>query len=259
MKAVILCGGAGTRLREFTEVQPKPMVEIGGRPILWHIMKAYAFHGVSEFVLCLGYKGHQIKQYFLDYRALNSDVTINLGNPDAVEIHSVQNAETDWRVTLADTGERTMTGSRIKRAAAYFGDSTFAVTYGDGLSDVDLTAAFEFHRNHGRLATLTGVHPSSRFGELVCDGNRVVEFREKPRSRNDLVNGGFFFFEPEFLTYIDDDRDCTLEHDPLQRCAADGELMVYEHFGFWQCMDTLRDWQVLHGLWESGAAPWKIW
>jgi len=259
MKAIILCGGLGTRLREFTEVQPKPMVEIGGRPLLWHIMKAYATHGVTEFVLCLGYKGQQIKQYFLDYRALNSDVTVSLGNPEATEFHSPHNAEDNWRVTLADTGERTMTGSRIKRVSSYLGDSTFAVTYGDGLSNMDLGAALEFHRSHGRLATLTGVHPYSRFGELVCHDNKVLEFTEKPRSGNTLVNGGFFFFEPEFLRYIDNDQNCVLEQEPLQQCASDGELFVYEHLGFWQCMDTLRDWQVLQSLWESGAAPWKIW
>jgi glucose-1-phosphate cytidylyltransferase len=259
MKTVILCGGLGTRLREFTEVQPKPMVEIGGRPILWHIMKHYAAHGMKDFVLCLGYKGHQIKQYFLSYRALNSDVTVSLGDPSNARIHHRHDDEDDWTVTLADTGELTMTGSRLKLVEPYLDNSTFAVTYGDGLSDVDLTAALAFHRSHGRLATLTGVHPSSRFGELVRDGDRVVDFTEKPQSGNALINGGFFFFEPGFLRYIEDDAECVLERGPLQRCAADGELFVHEHPGFWQCMDTLRDWQVLQRLWDAGDAQWKSW
>jgi glucose-1-phosphate cytidylyltransferase len=259
MKTVILCGGLGTRLREFTEVQPKPMVEIGGRPILWYIMKAYATHGMKDFVLCLGYKGHQIKQYFLNYRALNSDVTVRLGDLGNPQIHGCHDGEDDWTVTLADTGELTMTGSRLKRVTSYLGDSTIALTYGDGLSNVDLTAALEFHRSHGHLATLTGVHPSSRYGELVREGHKIVKFAEKPQSGNALINGGFFFFEPEFLRYIEGDDDCVLEREPLQRCAADGELCVYEHLGFWQCMDTLRDWQVLQRLWESGSAPWMIW
>jgi glucose-1-phosphate cytidylyltransferase len=260
MKIVILCGGQGTRLRELTEVQPKPMVEIGERPILWHIMMHYAHHGMNDFVLCLGYKGHQIKRYFLEYQALNSDLTVSLRAPASLEVHSSVTTVPDWRVTLADTGERTMTGSRLARVARYLGDGgTFAVTYGDGLSDVDLEAALSFHRDHGHLATLTGVHPSSRFGELVREGSRVTTFTEKPQAGNSLVNGGFFFFEPGFLRYIDDDHDCVLEREPLQRCAADGELHVYEHHGFWQCMDTLRDWQVLQRLWKTGAAPWKTW
>ena len=260
MKVVILCGGEGTRLRELTEVQPKPMVEIGGRPILWHIMMHYANHGMNDFVLCLGYKGNQIKRYFLEYRALNSDLTVSLRAPGSLEFHSPPTTLPDWRITLANTGERTMTGSRLLRAARYLeAEGTFAVTYGDGLSDCDLSAALNFHRSHGGLATLTGVHPTSRYGEVTHDRGRVVEFTEKPSQKDAVVNGGFFFFEQGFLEYIDDEDQCVLEWAPLQRCAADNRLFVYEHSGFWHCMDTLRDWQALQRLWESGRAPWKTW
>jgi glucose-1-phosphate cytidylyltransferase len=261
MKAIILCGGQGTRLREHTEVQPKPMVEIGGRPILWHIMKLYAFHGITDFVLCLGYKGNVIKEYFLNYEAMNSDFTIHLGTKDSLCLHRCNTAEDHWRVTVADTGENTMTGSRILRAAKYLSpeDQTFLVTYGDGVSNVNLRAVLDFHKEQGRLATMTGVRPPSRFGELQYEGNRVLAFSEKPQIGQGLINGGFFCFQREFLKYLSDSPDCVLEREPLESCAADGELCVFEHLGYWQCMDTYRDWMSLENQWQSGNAPWKVW
>lgn len=260
MRVLILCGGLGTRLRELTEVRPKPMVEIGGRPILWHIMKLYAHHGMRDFVLCLGYKGSMIKEYFLNYEAMNSDFTIELGRHNGIELHGSAHGECGWRVTLVETGERTMTGARIKRAASYLDDDqTFAVTYGDGVTDADLQEALAFHRSHGGLATLTGVRPPSRFGELETRADRVTAFSEKPQVAQGLINGGFFFFERGFLDYLSSDDDCILERAPLERCAADGQLFVYSHPGYWQCMDTLRDWESLQRQWESGEAPWKVW
>lgn len=261
MKAIILCGGMGTRLREHTELRPKPMVEIGGRPILWHIMKLYAFHGITDFILCLGYKGHIIKEYFLNYEAMNSDFTVSLGQPAAVRLHGTSHREDGWRVTLADTGETTMTGARLLRAAKYLDDrdQDLMVTYGDGVSDVNLRAVHDFHRQHGKLATLTGVRPVGRFGELHCDGDRVVAFREKPRDGQALINGGFFCFRREFLDYLSDDAACVLEREPLERCAVDRQLCLFEHRGFWQCMDTYRDWEQLERQWQSGEAPWHVW
>ncbi len=246
MRVMILCGGMGTRLRELTDLRPKPMVEVGGRPILWHIMKLYAHYGMTDFVLCLGYKGSTIKEYFLNYEAMNSDFTVELGRRNGVELHGATHGECGWRVTLAETGERAMTGARIKRAAAYIeGDQTFAVTYGDGVTDADLHAALACHRSHGGLATLTGVRPPSRFGEVAFSGGRVTAFSEKPQVAQGLINGGFFFFERGFLDYLTDDDDCVLERTPLERCAADRQLFVYSHPGYWQCMDTLRDWESL--------------
>ena len=259
MKVMILCGGQGTRLREYTELRPKPMVEIGGRPILWHIMKWYDRFGLKDFVLCLGYKAALIKEYFLNYETMNSDFTIQLGRPHRIDLHERTHDEPDWRVTLADTGDKAMTGARIRRAAKYLGNprETFCLTYGDGVSDVDLRAALAFHRSHGKLATVTGVRPPGRFGELRTEGSRVAGFAEKSQIGQGLINGGFFFFEPEFLDYLSDDDACLLEHEPLERCTADGQLYVYEHTGFWQCMDTARDLELLERLWESGKAPWK--
>lgn len=261
MKAIILCGGMGTRLREHTELRPKPMVEIGGRPILWHIMKLYAFHGITDFILCLGYKGHIIKEYFLNYEAMNSDFTVCLGQPSAVCLHGTSHCEDGWRVTLADTGETTMTGARLLRAAKYLDDrdQEFMVTYGDGVSDVNLRALHEFHWQHDRLATMTGVRPASRFGELECDGTRVLAFREKPQVGQGLINGGFFCFRRRFLDYLSDDPACVLERLPLEKCAADGELRLFEHLGYWQCMDTYRDWENLEKQWQRGEAPWYVW
>ncbi|MBL7043926.1 MAG: glucose-1-phosphate cytidylyltransferase [Pirellulaceae bacterium] len=261
MKAIILCGGMGTRLREYTEVRPKPMVEVGGRPMLWHIMKIYAYHGITDFVLCLGYKGHVIKDYFLNYEAMNSDFTVELGSPDGMKLYRTGHNERGWRVTLAETGESTMTGARVLRAAEYLdaGDENFMVTYGDGVSDVNLRAVLEFHRQHGKTATLTGVRPPSRFGELERDGNEVVAFSEKPPAGQGLINGGFFCFRRSFLNYLADDAACVLEREPLERCAAESELCVFEHPGYWQCMDTYRDWENLEKLWQTGEAPWHVW
>ena len=260
MKTVILCGGQGTRLREFTEVQPKPMVAVGGHPILWHIMKHYAHHGFPEFVLCLGYKGHVIKDYFLNYEAMSRDFTVRLGKDREVSLDDRREDGEDWTVTLTGTGESDMTGSRLRQAARWLDEGeTFALTYGDGVSDVDLKAALAFHRSHGKLATVTGVRPPSHFGRLVCDGQNVVAFNEKPQVGGSLVNGGFFFFEWSFLEYLDDDATCILERKPLERCAADGQLCVYPHSGFWHCMDNLRDWQTLQRMWDDGSHPWVTW
>lgn len=260
MRAMILCGGMGTRLREQTETRPKPMVEIGGTPILLHVMRMYARHGIREFVLCLGYKGSVIKEYFLDFEAMRSDFTLELGAPGApIEYHREGIDDLAFRVTLADTGERTPTGDRVLHASRYLDGGTFAVTYGDGVSDVDLGAALAFHRAHGKLATVTGVRPPSRFGEIAHDRGRVLEFNEKPQATAGLINGGFFFFEPRFLEYLRGAPDAMLEREPLERCVRDGQLMVYEHGGFWHCMDTYRDWENLEALWRSGNAPWKVW
>ena len=261
MKVMILAGGMGTRLREHTEVRPKPMVEIGGRPILWHIMKLYAHHGFNDFIICLGYKANVIKEYFLNYEAMNCDFTIGLGNQNSIEFHGNGHTECGWKITLAYTGENAMTGSRIKQASRYLGSppETFCVTYGDGVTDADLTKALAFHKAHGKLATLTGVKPPSRWGELEVKGVEVVAFGEKPQISGGIVNGGFFFFEPGFLEYVSEDPICTLEREPLERLAADGQLQVYEHSGYWQCMDTFRDWENLERQWQTGKAKWKVW
>jgi glucose-1-phosphate cytidylyltransferase len=260
MKVVLLCGGMGTRLREHTETRPKPMVEIGGRPILWHIMKTYAHYGLRDFVLCLGYKGHVIKDYFLNFQAMSSDLTVTLGAAQSVEYHNALTEAEDWKVTLADTGEQTQTGGRIAQITRYLDRSdTFAVTYGDGVANIPLADALAFHKAHGGLATVTGVRPPSRYGELLTAGDRVVAFSEKPQTGQGLINGGYFFFEPGFLEYLRPDADCVLEREPLERCAADGQLHVFEHAAFWQCMDTYRDWQRLETMWASDVAPWKVW
>jgi glucose-1-phosphate cytidylyltransferase len=259
MKVVILCGGQGTRLREETEFRPKPMVEIGGRPVLWHIMKLYAHHGLAEFVLCLGYKGHMIKEYFLNYDRFTRDLTVHLGQRSATEFHEPAR-EDGWSVTLVDTGVAAQTGARLRRVRRFVDGDAFCVTYGDGLGDVDVARLIAFHRAHGRLATVTGVRPPGRFGELAVDGDRVSTFLEKPQVSEGLINGGFFVFERAVLErYLDDSEELVLERLPLQRLAADGQLMVYRHTGFWQPMDTYREWKLLEGLWESGRAPWKLW
>ena len=258
MQVFILCGGMGTRLREETDRKPKPMVEVGGRPLLWHLMKWYATQGHTDFVLCLGYRGESIKDYFLQYEAFHSDLTVELGRPGAVTYHR-RHGETSWKVTLADTGLETMTGGRLARAARYLEGDTFMLTYGDGLSDVDLDALLRFHRSHGKAATVTGVRPQSRFGELIVEGSRVAEFSEKPLVGQGSINGGFFVFERRFLDYVSPDADCILERGPLESAARDGELMMYDHGGFWQCMDTYRDMQLLQRIWESGQVPWKTW
>ena len=255
MKVGILAGGVGSRLSEETQVKPKPMVEIGGRPILWHIMMHYAHYGFKEFVIALGYKGEVIKKYMVDYCSLNSNLTVNLGS-GAVQIHDGYRA--DWTVELVDTGMPTLTGGRIKRLAPHLGNQTFMLTWGDGVSDVNLHDLLAFHRSHGKLATLTAVRPPARFGHIELHGDKVAEFSAKPQTREGWINGAFFVLEPGVFDYIDGD-DTQWEREPLERLAKDGQLMAYCHTSFWQCMDTLRDKVFLEELWQSGNAPWKIW
>jgi glucose-1-phosphate cytidylyltransferase len=256
-RVVLLCGGLGTRMREETEYRPKPMVEVGGRPLLWHIMKLYGAHGLRDFVCCLGYKGSTIKQYFLDYRAMGSDMTVDLATGQVD--YERRDAE-DWSVTLVDTGEASMTGARVKRVEHCLGDSDiFLCNYGDGLADVDISDLIAFHRSHGGLATVTGVHPPSRFGELVQAGDRVSRFAEKPRGGDGLISGGFFVFDRAVLDRLSPDPACVLEREPLEGLARDGELFVYRHDGFWQCADTVRDVELLRSLWDRGEAPWRVW
>jgi len=258
MEVVILCGGKGTRLREETEYRPKPMVPIGDRPILWHIMRIYAHYGCHEFVLCLGYKGEMIKDYFLKYRQAVSDFTVRLG-ADSKPVYHDAHLEEDWTVTLANTGAETMTGCRVKRIQKYIRGDTFMLTYGDGVGNVDIAKLAAFHQSHGRIATLTGVRPAGRFGELVTDRNRVTEFNEKPQTAAGQINGGFFVFSRRLFEFLDDDPDLILEREPLRRLAAAGELMCYAHEGFWQPMDTFREFELLNELWRKGQAPWKVW
>jgi len=256
MKVVILCGGQGTRLREETEYKPKPMVEVGGRPILWHIMKIYAHYGFTDFILCLGYKGEVIKEYFLNYEFMNNDFTINLGSQEEFTIHRTNSRE-DWRVTLADTGEDTLTGGRVRRIRPYVDGERFMVTYGDGVADIDIGALVRHHLAGGKVATLTGVHPTSRYGTVETDGKgRVTKFIEKPRLE-DIVSAGFFVFERGVFDYIPK-TDCMLEREPFERLAAEEEFTVYRHEGYWQCMDTYRDFLHLNEIWKRGA-PWKVW
>ena len=258
MKAVILAGGLGTRMAEETEVRPKPMVEIGGRPILWHIMKTYAAHGVRDFIVCLGYKGYVIKEYFANMLLHQSDLTIDLGSND-IEIH--QKHIEPWRVTLVDTGKLSMTGGRLKRVAPYLaGESRFCMTYGDGVSDIDVTALIAFHEQHGLTATLTAVQPPGRFGALSFhdDGVRIAHFQEKPQGDHSWINGGYFVLDASVLDYIEDD-DTIWEKGPLERLAAEGQLASYKHAGFWHPMDTLRDKRLLERYWANGEAAWKVW
>jgi glucose-1-phosphate cytidylyltransferase len=255
VKAVILAGGLGSRLSEETTLRPKPMVEIGGKPILWHIMKIYAAHGIDEFVVCLGYKGYVIKEWFANYALHTSDVTFDLGTGEMDVHHSTTEP---WRVTLVDTGEETMTGGRLKRVLPYVGEETFCLTYGDGVSDVDLTALIAHHRDKGALATVTAVQPSGRFGALEVADGRVSGFLEKPRGDGAWINGGFFVLEPGVGDYIAGD-DTVWEREPLERLARDGQLVPYYHEGFWHAMDTIRERQELEALWASGDAPWCVW
>lgn len=258
MKVMILCGGQGTRLREETEFRPKPLVEVGGRPILWHIMKLYAHHGLNEFVLCLGYRGNMIKEHFLNYEAMNNDFTVSLGSKHGIEYHDVHD-EAGFRVTLANTGLESMTGARIKRAMKHIDSDTFMVTYGDGLSDVDIKALLEFHRAHGRLATVTTVSPVSRYGVLELDGSGTVSgFNEKPQI-DGWVNVGFFVFDRRVGEYLATDENCVLEQEPLGRLAREGQLMAYRHDGFFYAMDTYRELKTLNELWDRGESPWKVW
>ena len=255
MKVVILCGGQGTRLREETEFKPKPLVDVGGRPILWHIMKHYSHFGHREFVLCLGYRGSMIKEYFLDYLAMNNSFTIELRDPQRLRVHDAR--VEDWSVTLADTGIETNTGGRIKRIQRFIGDDDFLCTYGDGVSNVDLDALVRFHRDHGRVATLTGLHPASKFGVFQKqDDHLVTGFKEKPRM-DDLVSGGFFVFRRRVFDYLDENS--VLEKEPLERLSAERQLAVYEHDGFWHSMDTYKDALTLNELWAGGRPEWKVW
>jgi glucose-1-phosphate cytidylyltransferase len=258
MKIVILCGGLGTRLREETEFRPKPMIEIGGKPILWHIMKIYAHHGFKDFVLCLGYKREMIKGYFYNYEILNNDFTVELGNHRSIEIHS-DHGEKGWRITLADTGDKALKGARLKRIEKYIDDDQFMVTYGDGVADIDIKDLLKFHQSHGKLATLTGVRSLSRFGELAVKGKQVIQFTEKPQSAGGLINGGFFVFNRKIFDYLEDKDDCDLEYGALEEIALKGQLMVYKHDKFWYCMDTIRDMDYLNKLCMQGKAPWKVW
>ena len=255
MKAVILAGGLGTRISEETNLKPKPMVEIGGRPILWHVMKIYAAHGINDFIICAGYKGYVIKEYFANYFLHMSDVTFDMSG-NKMEVH--ERRSEPWRVTIVDTGEATMTGGRLRRVRNYLGNETFCFTYGDGVGDVNITDLIAFHKREGRKATLTGVQPPGRYGALEIDNGRVERFQEKPEGDGSWINGGFFVLEPEVVDLIDDDKT-TWERKPLETLAATKQLSVYKHSGFWLPMDTLRDKLNLEELWASGKAPWKLW
>lgn len=263
-KVVILCGGMGSRLREETEIKPKPMVEIGGMPILWHIMKTYAHYGFSEFILCLGYKGEVIKRYFYNYEMLSNDFTIELGSKN-IDIYR-RHSEKGWKVTLVNTGLHAMTGARVKRIEKFIDSDTFMLTYGDGVANINIEELLSFHKKHGKIGTVTGVFPLSRYGELLISEDRVVSFDEKPTNaqrptnrHKNSISGGYFVFNKEFFKYLRDDDSCVLEKESLQRLAGEGQLKVYHHRGFWQCMDTYRDHTFLQNLWEKGEALWKIW
>lgn len=259
MKVIILCGGMGTRLREETEYRPKPMIEIGGKPILWHIMKLYASYGYKDFVLALGYKGDIIRNYFLNYRFYNSDFTVHLGSKDGVEVHG-KHGEFDWRVTLVETGLTSMTGYRVKMCEKYVDGSDFMLTYGDAVANVSIEDIMKFHINHGRIGTVTGVFPPSRFGDLTVTGDTVEKFKEKPKNLqgSNPINGGFFVFKKNFFSMIPCDPSCDLERKPLEELADKQQLMVYKHYGFWQCMDTYRDYTLLNRLWQE-KPEWKVW
>lgn len=256
---VILCGGKGTRIRDAGDLRPKPMLDIGGRPILWHIMRTYAHYGFKDFVLALGYLGEQIKNFVLNYKAFTSDFTVTLGDRNAIAFHNNTEAD-DWRVTCVDTGPETMTGGRVWRVRHHIHTDYFLLTYGDGVSTVDIPQLVRFHRSHGKIATVTGVHPPGRFGDLLVEDERVVDFSEKRQTTEGFINGGFFVFQRAFIDrYLDQREELILEREPLERLAQDGQLMVYKHRGFWQCMDTFRDYQALNRLWDEGQAPWKVW
>jgi glucose-1-phosphate cytidylyltransferase len=254
---VILCGGRGTRFREQTETKPKPMIEVCGRPILWHIMSFYAGHGFREFVLCLGYQASVIKRYFLDYASIHSDFTVDLSEGGQVELHDAPMV--DWKVTCVDTGLEAMTGARLKRVQRYIHTDTFLLTYGDGLSDVPVPETVAFHREHGKIATVTGVRPQNRFGELVVEGGDVTRFSEKPAVEHSYINGGFFVFDRRVFDYVTHSDACVLEREPLERLAEDRQLAMFPHHGYWQCMDTYRDLLRLEADWNDGDPPWKSW
>jgi glucose-1-phosphate cytidylyltransferase len=258
-KVVILCGGKGTRIREETEFRPKPMVEIGHKPLLWHIMKIYDAYGFDDFVLCLGYKGEMIKEYFLNYEIMNSDFTVELGNNRKhIQIHD-SHVKDKWKVTLADTGTNSMTGARLKKIEPYIEKDYFLMTYGDGVADIDLKKLVEFHASHKKIATITGVRPPSRFGELVTQGNTVTEFSEKPQIREGYINGGFFVLNREVFNYLNEDEGCIFEREPLEKLANDDQLRVFFHNDYWHCMDTLRDLDILEKEWQTKNPSWKVW
>ena len=256
MKVVILAGGFGTRISEESHLRPKPMVEVGGMPVLWHVMKYYSSFGLNEFIICAGYKQNVIKEWFADYYINHSDVTFDFVKKEKITVHATESDP--WRVTVVDTGLNTMTGGRIKRIGRYLADEPFCMTYGDGVSNVDIAKELEFHKKHGKLATLTAVHPDSRFGVLDIQSNQIMAFREKSDADVGWINGGFMILDPKVLDYIEGDNT-VFERDPLEKLVADGQLMAFRHRGFWQCMDTLRDKERLEGLWNSKKAPWKRW
>ncbi len=258
MKVVILCGGYGTRIRDVADNIPKPMIMIGRYPIMWHIMKYYASYGHQDFVLCLGYKGQVIKDFFLNYETRTKDFTITLGRGGAIQFHT-DHDEADWRVTLVDTGLEAKTGARIARIRKYVGDEDFMLTYGDGVGDIDLERLLAFHRAHGKVLTVTGVRPPGRFGELLGRAGQVIEFNEKPQATGGRISGGFFVASPKLFDYLDDREDLVFEQEPMRRMVRDGQLMVFEHDGFWQPMDTSREYQLINALYEQGEAPWVRW
>lgn len=257
MNVVILCGGLGTRFREETERQPKPMIKIGGMPILWHIMKGYAMQGFHNFILCLGYRSESIKEYFYHYPVISSDFTIELGSKD-IQVHTNQ-LESGWKISLIDTGLNAMTGSRVKQIEKYIEGDLFMLTYGDGLIQIDFNELLMYHKSHGKIGTVTGVFPPSRYGELVISDDQVLSFQEKQDHQHGSVSGGYFVFNKEFFRYLQKDHSCSLEKEPLETLASQGQLKVFQHKGFWQCMDTYRDYMYLQSLWEKGQAPWKTW
>lgn len=257
-EVVILCGGRGSRLSEETVLKPKPMVEIGGRPMLWHIMKIYSYYGYNRFILALGYQGEYIKKYFYDYRIMASDLTLTMDPLKSPEIHG-SHEHTDWEITFVDTGLDTLKGSRIKRLEKYVKSDNFLLTYGDGVADTDIDKLYNFHLSHNSIGTVTAVRPPSRFGELIVSGDKVVKFEEKPQLSAGMINGGFFVFKKAFMDYLTPDANCDFEFGALQKLAQDGELRVYNHGGFWQCMDNMRDRDYLNKLWDNDQAKWKVW
>lgn len=258
MKVIILCGGLGTRLKEETEYKPKPMVEVGGRPILWHIMKTYSHYGFNKFIVCLGYRGDVIKNYFYNYEIRSNDFTLTLGTGE-IKSHN-NHDESGWEITFAETGALNMTGSRVKQIEKYCDDDLFMLTYGDGVCNVDIAKLIAFHKSHGKIGTVTGVLPPSRFGELMIEGNMVKSFTEKPQlHEGGHINGGYFVFNKEFFKYLTADANCILERSPLETLAEKNQLMMYAHDGFWQCMDTYRDFEYLNSLWRENKADWKVW
>ena len=255
---IILCGGKGSRLSEETILKPKPMIEIGGKPILWHIMKHYSYYGYHRFILALGYKGEYVKNYFYNYRIFSNDFTIEMHPEKEPQIHGLSD-ESHWEITLVDTGLNTLKGGRIKRLERYVKSDNFHLTYGDGVSNINLNELDRFHMKHGNIGTITGVHPPSRFGEMLIEGDNVIHFEEKPQLSTGIINGGFFVFNRKFFDYLISDDKCDFEFGPLQKIASEKKLKVFKHDGFWQCMDTIRERDYLNSLWESGSPPWKIW